>query len=72
MATVCVPFSNSGCIDDNVRLIGGQNSSSGKVEVCVEEIWLPVCSDMWDERHAAVVCRQLGFSGCEFEGNDSR
>ena len=49
------------CIEGEVRLAGA-NSSSGRVEVCVNEEWGTVCGDGWGNTEARFVCRQLGFS----------
>jgi len=31
--------------------------------VCVDSSWSSVCWDGWDDTEAAVVCRQLNFTG---------
>ncbi|XP_041375843.1 deleted in malignant brain tumors 1 protein-like [Gigantopelta aegis] len=43
------------------RLAGGDNSSYGRVEVNVDGVWGSVCDQLWDDREAGVLCRQLGF-----------
>ena len=50
------------CDSGDIRLVGGHNSLEGRVEVCYSGVWGTVCSELWGEEEAIVVCRQLGHS----------
>ena len=49
------------CSSGDLRLVGGERESVGRVEICVEGFWGTVCDNqVWGREEAIVVCRQLG------------
>ncbi len=36
--------------------------AAGRLEICEEGVWRPVCIDVFDYADASVACAQLGFS----------
>ena len=57
------------CTNGTIRLVGGQSSNEGRVEICISGVWGSVCRDRWDSSDARVVCRQLGlpYTGNQIE-----
>lgn len=53
------------CEEGSVRLAGGLDEMSGRVEVCGGGVWGTVCDHGFGQTEAKVVCHQLGFDKCE-------
>ncbi len=51
----CLP-----CTQGAIRLQGG-TATTGRVEICNNNVWGTVCDNLWDTSDAQVACRQLGF-----------
>ena len=49
------------CNQGDIRLQGGANNRTGRVEICNNGEWGTVCDDVWGAVNARVACRQLGF-----------
>ena len=54
-------ISGVACRTGDLRLRGSESQGSGRVEVCIDNIWGTVCDDSWSEVNARVVCKHLGF-----------
>ena len=55
-------FMHIACRTGVLRLQGSTFQGSGRVEICIDNVWGTVCDDFWSSNDARVVCKQLGFS----------
>ena len=47
------------CTEGAVRLVRGTNETEGQVEICYYGLWGIVCDNLWTDREAELVCKQL-------------
>ena len=50
------------CNNGEIRLVGGESSDEGRLEICYNDIWTPVCVTYFHDEEAAVACKQLGYT----------
>jgi len=55
-------FNPTVCTQGDLRLVGGTNNHTGRLEICNLNQWGTVCDDFFYLVSARVACRQLGFS----------
>ena len=60
---VHINCSCSGCVTNALRLVGGANALTGRLEICINNAWGTVCDDNFGANDARVACRQLGYTG---------
>ena len=49
------------CTIGDVRLIGGATPAEGRIEICISGVWASICSFLFYQEEANVVCSQLGY-----------
>lgn len=46
----------------DLRLVGGENFTEGRLEICYNSTWGTICDNGFGVEDATVACIQLGFS----------
>ena len=54
-------YESDNCNAGDVRLVDGNSTLEGRVELCAQGIWGAISASSWDLNDARVVCRQLGL-----------
>ena len=73
-----VPTPTSPCYDGELLLanstysyIDGYNFYGGRVEVCYNGTYRPVCDNGWTDNDAAVVCNSVGYDSSYYRKSDT-
>ena len=53
---------NTQLVNSTYSYIDGDYYYGGRVEVCYNGIYRPVCAENWNDSDAAVVCYSVGYS----------
>ena len=68
MLSCLVPTPTTPCYDGDIRIenttysnINGDNVYGGRVEVCYNATYRPICDEGWNDRDAAVICNYNGY-----------
>lgn len=56
----------------NIRLVGVNSSTEGRVELFYQGEWGTVCDDSFDMKEAMVICRQLKLGGAIYAYNSAK
>ena len=53
----------SSCSDGDLRLVGGNTTNQGRLQICMNNAWGSVCDSQgtFTRSEAKVACRQLGI-----------
>ena len=59
----CVLFivEYSNCTTGDVRLMNGPSPNKGRVEMCLNRVWVSICNNSFSSSEANTVCGQLGY-----------
>ena len=61
-------YESANCNAGNVRLMDGNSTSEGRVELCTQGLWGAITASDWSSSDAVVACRQLGLPWeCELD-----